>query len=466
VIALLAGARQNARCKRTAARARRRRNERDTALRTDIAHAELADVVRSGAAPLPSLDHGEAFATFFDRFADARVVLLGEATHGTSEFYRARAAITRRLVEKHGFRIIAIEGDWPDAAELDRYVREHGRWGERNAFVNFPRWMWRNAEFAALLRSLRRWNAGRPAKDRVEIRGLDVYSLHKSIEEVLGYLDRVDPTAAKAARRRYGCLTPYLEQPQVYGAMATRTGRSCEDAVVEQLVALLEERLSYLRADGDDYFDAEQNARVVCAAENYYRAMYQGSVESWNLRDGHMFDTLQRILDMRGTQSKAIVWAHNSHIGNAAATAMGESGEFNIGQLCRAEFHERAALIGFSTDRGEVLAADEWGEPPRVKQVLPSRADSWERVFLDAGLPRSLTVWRDDPVLAGTLALRRLERAIGVIYRPDTERWSHYFDAHLSRQFDAMVWFEETSPVTALPGGPAEGAPDIYPFGL
>ncbi|MGE0662180.1 MAG: erythromycin esterase family protein [Hyphomonadaceae bacterium] len=432
---------------------------------TDL-HAELADLVHQKSEALPDLDESAAFAACFDRFADARVVLLGEATHGTSEFYRARAAITRRLVEKHGFRILAIEGDWPDAAELDRYVRAHGRWGERSAFVNFPRWMWRNREFAALLRQLRAWNEGRDQDDKIEVRGLDVYSLHRSVDEVLAYLDRVDPEAARAARRRYGCISPYLERPQVYGAIATRTGRNCEDPVVEQLVEVLEKHLDYARADGEAYFDAEQNARVVCAAENYYRAMYRGSVESWNLRDGHMFDTLERLLALKGPTAKAIVWAHNSHIGNAGATAMGEGGEFNIGQLARAKFSDKAVSIGFMTDRGRVMAADDWGAPPQIKTVIPSRADSWERIMLDAGKPRSLISWRGDARLSEALSLRRLERAIGVIYRPETERWSHYFDAHLSRQFDAAVWVEETNPVTPLPGSAAEGAPDIYPFGL
>ncbi len=298
------------------------------------------------------------------------------------------------------------------------------------------------------------------------MRGLDVYSLHHSVDEVLAYLDRVDPEGARSARRRYGCISPHLERPQVYGAVATRTGRSCEDAVVEQLVAVLEKHLEYAHADGEAYFDAEQNARVVCAAENYYRAMYRGSVESWNLRDGHMFNTLERLLQLKGPAAKAIVWAHNSHIGNAAATAMGESGEFNIGQLARAKFRDKAVSIGFLTDRGRVMAADDWGAPPQIKSVIPSRADSWERILLDAGRPRSLISWRGDARLSDALSVRRLERAIGVIYQPETERWSHYFDAHLSRQFDATVWFEETSPVTPLPGAAAEGAPDIYPFGV
>lgn len=427
---------------------------------------ELIAKARAAGEPLPSLDDEARFAGFFDRFADASIVLLGECTHGTSEFYLARAIITQHLIAKHGFRIVAIEGDWPDAAELDRFIRQHGKWGERSAFVNFPRWMWRNVEFAQFLYRLRDWNEGRPIDDRAEIRGLDLYSMDRSVNEVLSYLDRVDPQAALKARRRYGCLSPYLESPQIYGARAERFGQTCEDAVVEQLVALLEERLRYEARDGQSFFDAEQNARVVCAAESYYRAMYRASEESWNQRDSHMFDTLERLLKFRGSGAKAIVWAHNSHIGDAGATGMGERGELNIGQLCKVRYGRRAVSIGFSTDRGGVMAADEWGEAPRIKSVLPARQDSWERIFRDTGLRCSLTSWRDDPQRAAALSARRLERAIGVIYRPETERWSHYFEAHLSRQFDALVWFEETNPVKPLPGRPAEGAPDIYPFGL
>lgn len=431
------------------------------------ATSELSRRLREKSSPLPDLHSPDAFAAHFDVFADAKIVLLGEATHGTSEFYQARAAITHRLAARHGFRILALEADWPDAAELDRFIRQHAVWGERSAFVHFPRWMWRNKEFAHFLKTMRRWNEQRPHGDRLELRGLDVYSLHSSRDELLTYLDRVDPEEAASARRRYSCLTPYLDAPQAYGARAWATGRSCEDAVVDQLVALLERRLAYSAKDGEHYFDAEQNARVVCAAESYYRAsMYRGAKESWNLRDSHMFETLTRVLEQRGPDAKAIVWAHNSHIGNAGATAMGESGELNIGQLCRIKFGDHAASIGFSTDRGQVMAADKWGGAPVVKSVLPARPDSWEHVFLAAGHARSLTNWRADKTLAADLSLRRLERAIGVIYRPETERQSHYFDAHLSKQFDAMVWFEETSAVDPLPGGVAQGAPDIYPFGL
>lgn len=426
---------------------------------------EIIEALRRRSTVLPAIDD-PAFAKAFDRFSDARVILLGEGTHGTSEFYRARAAITHRLIDEHGFRIVAIEGDWPDANELDRFVRNRGVWGQHPNFVNFPRWMWRNEEFTAFLRGLRTWNLPRDPADRAELRGLDVYSLTRSVTEILSYLDRLDPEGASVARRRYACLSPYFHEPQRYGAAVRYGAADCEDEVVRQLVTLLERRSAYTALDGDDYFDAIQNARVVKAAETYYRAMYRGSVESWNLRDAHMFDTLSRLLQNRGPGAKAIVWAHNSHLGDASATAMGASGEFNIGQLCREAFGKDCVSIGFATDYGQVIASDDWGEDAQIKDVRPSRADSWEHLFLRAGLGRALTDWRKDRDLASLLDRSRLERAIGVIYRPETERQSHYFEARLAHQFDALVWFEQTSALTAIPGAPPEGAPDIYPFGL
>lgn len=433
---------------------------------TDVlAVEELSARVRAAARPLPAIDD-PAFGAAFDAFGDARVVLLGEGTHGTSEFYRARAAITKRLIERHGFRIIALEADWPDVADLDRFVRNRGVWGQHDSFTRFPRWMWRNAEFLGFVHELREWNLPREPEDRAELRGLDVYSLSQSAAEVVRYLERVDPAGAAHARRRYGCLTPFFEDPASYGAAARLGAADCEDAVVAQLTSLIHRRFAYGVQDGQDYLDAEQNARVVTAAETYYRAMYRSSVESWNRRDGHMFATLLRLLESRGPRSKAVVWAHNSHIGDASATAMGAAGEFNIGQLCREAFGDRSASIGFGTNRGTVMAADDWGSEPRVKTVLPSRSDSWERVFLKSGGSRSLTSWRANPDLAATLSQSRLERAIGVIYRPTTELQSHYFHARLSRQFDAFAWFEETSAVSPLVGIAPEGAPDTYPFGV
>ena len=420
---------------------------------TTITDDAAIDAIARHAEPLPPLDDA-AFGAMFDRFADARVVLLGEASHGTSEFYRARAAITRRLIERHGFAIVALEADWPDAAHIDRFVRGRQRQPyPPDSFARFPRWMWRNEEMAAFVRWLKGWNDARGDEAKVEFRGLDVYSLADSIRAVLDYLDRADPDEAALARKRYGCLTPWHEEPAMYGRMALLARKHhCEEAVVEQLRSLLDRRLDYLAKDADAFFDAEQNARIVRSAEQYYRVMYRSSVDSWNLRDRHMFDTLKRVLEQRGAQAKAVVWAHNSHIGDASATMMGWSGEFNIGELARGHFGRDAALIGFGTDRGTVACASDWDAPMEVKQVRPSRHDSWEHVFRRAGRPASLTDWRSPArqELRVALADPRLERAIGVIYRPETERQSHYFEAILADQFDALVWFEETRAVTAL----------------
>lgn len=436
---------------------------------TEPNEQQLVELLRQHGQPLPDIDD-PAFADAFERFADARVVLIGEASHGSSEFYRARAAITRRLIERHGFSIVAAEADWPDAAAIDRYVRQQqpAAW-VADAFKRFPSWMWRNHEVAAFTRWLRQHNDALPVPQRVEFRGLDVYSLGASIAEVLRYLDQVDPQAAGTARHRYGCLSPWHDEPAAYGHHVLLGEPSCEDAVVAQLRALLERRLQYAERDGERFFDAERNAHAVLAAEQYYRAMYRRSSESWNLRDRHMFDTLRALLEHRGAGAKAVVWAHNSHIGNAAATSMGWGGEFNIGELCRTAFGREAVLIGMATDRGEVAAADNWDEPMQVKQVLPSRPDSWEQLFLRAGHRASLTEWRSEAQREVRQALMqpRLERAIGVIYRPLTERQSHYFRAILAEQFDALLWFEQTRAVTPIGPRDANAAamPDTYPFG-
>lgn len=410
----------------------------------------LVAALKAAAEKLPSPDD-ERFADPFERFRDARLVLLGEASHGTSEFYRARAAISRRLIERHGFNIVAVEADWPDAARIDRYVRHkpHAP-SEERAFSRFPSWMWRNREVQNFVDWLRQHNATMQEQGRAEFRGLDVYSLRASMAAVLAYLDKVAPEDAKAARARYGCLTPWQDEPQRYGHRALMGADTCEDAVTEQLRELLNKRLAYVAKDGEAFFDAEQNARIVRAAEEYYRIMYHGSTESWNLRDRHMFDTLQALLRRR-PEAKAIVWAHNSHVGNAAATSMGWEGEFNIGELCRTAFGDDCIAIGFGTDRGTVAAATQWDDPMEIKTVRAAREDSFEYLFRRTGEPRSLTDWRiAHPELREALSSPRLERAIGVIYRPETELQSHYFRAALSEQFDAFVWFEETHAVTPL----------------
>lgn len=431
---------------------------------------DITAALREAAEPLPEVD-SEAFGALFDRFGQARVVLIGEASHGTHEFYRARAAITRRLIEHHGFTIVAAEADWPDAGQIDRRVRGLGpsAWRER-AFERFPTWMWRNAEVAEFAEWLHRYNQALPMARRVEFRGLDVYSLRHSIDEVLRYLEGTDPQLADEARERYACFSPWQDEPAMYGHLVERDGKtSCEDAVTKQLEQLLGERLARFAEDDEAFFNASQNARVIRSAEQYYRAIYRGRAESWNLRDRHMFNTLQALFKHRGQGAKTVVWAHNSHIGDARATGMGWGGRFNLGELCRIGFGNAAVLLGMGTDRGQVAAADHWNGEMHVKDVLPSRADSWEGQFLRAGIPASLTDWRGPKrqALRELLAEPLLARAIGVIYRPQTERQSHYSQAVLSEQFDAYLWFEQTRAVTPLPGRPAiDGEDDTFPFGV
>lgn len=431
----------------------------------------LVERLRHAAEPLPDPDTA-TFGGFFSRYADGRVVLIGEASHGTSEFYRARAAITRQLVERHGFNIVAIEGDWPDTAHLDRHVRDYpGQPDEDAAFSRFPSWMWRNREVLDFVRWLRRHNAGLPIAERVEFRGLDIYSLRASMAAVLQYLELHDPPRAREARERYACLTPWQDDPAAYSARVEwGDGDSCEAAVVEQLNDLLVARLESL-GGGEGLFDAAQNARVVRAAEQYYRLMYRASASSWNLRDNHMFDTLKQLLRHRGREARAVVWAHNSHIGDASATAMGWHGEFNLGQLCRIAWGDAAVLLGMGTDSGEVAAADDWNGPLRIQQVRPALEESWERCFARAGMAASLTDWRGavHATLRGQFASTLLQRAIGVIYRPASERRSHYYEAVLGEQFDAYLWFARTTAVTPLQPGTGEAAPgaaDTFPFGV
>jgi erythromycin esterase-like protein/dienelactone hydrolase len=438
-----------------------------------IAPAEPVSIVaalRAAVEPLPRLED-PAFAAAFDRFGSSRVVLLGEASHGTSEFYRARAAITRRLIERHGFTIVAVEADWPDAAAIDRHVRQQPYRPTRiPPFSRFPTWMWRNRDVDDFITFLRSHNASKPPGEQVRFHGLDLYSMTASIAAVLDYLDRVDPTAAAEARARYSCLAPWSRELAAYGRASLSKGYAlCELPVTRTLLDLLQKELRYASRDGEQFFDAAQNARLVASAERYYRLMYYGSHESWNLRDRHMFETLQRGLFQGGPDAKAVVWAHNSHIGDARFTDMGmERGEINIGQLCREFYGADAALIGFGTHSGTVAAASDWDAPMEIKAVRPSRPDSYEALCHDVGEERFLLDLRQgiNAGLRSALAKPRLERYIGVIYRPETERWSHYGNASLPDQYDAFVWFDQTHAVTPVPTHVTAGEDETYPFGL
>lgn len=330
--------------------------------------------------------------------------------------------------------------------------------------------MWRNTDVEAFIEDLRNWNLQQPADRRAGFYGLDLYNLSASMRAVLDYLDRVDPEAAQVARQRYGCLTPWANEPRAYGRMAlTRGYAACEEGVVKTLTDLLAKQLQYVGDDGQNFIDAAANARLVKNAEAYYRAMYYGAAESWNRRDTHMFETLCALLEANGPNAKAVVWAHNSHIGDASKTEMGAvRGELNIGQLCRERFGERAPLIGFGTHTGTVTCASDWDEPMKTKRINPSRPDSYERLAHDSRRDRFLLDVRAGvhESLRAQLLEPRLERFIGVIYRPETERWSHYSACVLPQQFDAYVWFDETTAVTPLPTRIREGADDTYPFGL
>jgi erythromycin esterase-like protein len=334
--------------------------------------------------------------------------------------------------------------------------------------------MWRNREFDNFVRWLRGHNDGRAPEEMAGLFGLDLYNLSASMRAVIDYLESVDPVAAQEARERYACLSPYSRDPSVYGRLAMSTGYAfCRDGAVEMLKELLASRLEYASQDGEEWLDAAANARLVKNAEAYYRVMYEGSEESWNLRDTHMFETLCALLDARGPEAKAVVWAHNSHIGDARYTEMGIArGELNIGQLAKEKFGERARNIGFGTHSGTVAAADDWDAPMRVKRVNPSMPESYERMSHDSGVSRFLLDLREgqNRQVAGKLMEPHLERFIGVIYRPDTERWSHYSQAILPDQFDGWVWFDETEAVTPLPGeerpGEKASADETWPFGL
>jgi erythromycin esterase-like protein len=396
---------------------------------------------------------------------DARMVLIGEASHGTKEFYRERAAITKRLIMEKGFTAVAAEADWPDAYRVHRYV--NGRSVDVSArealgdFRRFPTWMWRNQEVERFVEWLREYNDERAERKKVGFYGLDLYSLHASMQAVLEYLQRTDPPAAVQARHRYACFDHFGADTQRYGFTAGfGLDRSCEDEVVAQLVDLRRHAEQYLRRDGflaeDAYFYAEQNARLVANAERYYRTMFQRRVSSWNLRDQHMAETLHALdlhLRPRERQPKIVLWAHNSHLGDARATEMGEAGEINVGQLVRERYGRDAFLVGFTTYHGTVTAADEWDGPIERKMVREARDDSYEALFHETAAETRfsdyLLTW-DDPHVLTMCSERRLERAIGVIYRPETERLSHYFYAILAAQFDAVLHFDRTSAIEPL----------------
>ena len=442
---------------------------------------ELASMVSERAHRLTGA--AQDYDPLLELIGNARFVLLGEASHGTHDFYHERAQITQRLIQEKGFTAVAVEADWPDAWRANRYVRHLS--GDAFAiealadFRRFPRWMWRNTDVVEFLDWLRAYNGAlEPGAAKAGFYGLDLYSLHSSMDAVLRFLEVVDPKAAKRARERYSCFDHFGEDTQVYGFL-TGSGvtRSCEEAVVAQLSELQRRASDYLQRDGrvtaEEVFNAEQNARLVKNAEEYYRAMFLRSVSTWNLRDRHMAETLDALvahLERPGAPAKIVVWAHNSHLGDARATEMGQRrGELNLGQLARERYGRDAFLVGFTTHHGTVTAASEWDAPAERKNVRAALDESYEALFHATGLGRFLLDLRTDKPTAEALRAPRLERAIGVIYRPDTERLSHYFKAQLPEQFDAVVHFDATraaEPLERTSQWEKGELPETCPFGV
>ncbi|WP_321396975.1 erythromycin esterase family protein [Emcibacter sp.] len=431
-------------------------------------------------------DHDE----IVEAAGDKRFVLIGEASHGTKEFYRARAELTERLISEKGFDAVAVEADWPDAFRVNRYVSQQGTDSSAEQalgnFERFPTWMWRNREVEHFVHWLHDYNlryiSSNPDLKRRErpvgFYGLDLYSMNSSIHAVIDYLDGIDPEEARKARMRYGCLYHFMDNPQSYGyAMHRGLADSCEDDIIQQLLNLREKSLNYLRRNGlvaeEEYFGALRNAELVKSAEEYYRSLYRGHPNSWNLRDQHMFDTLNSlsdfISDQLGREARIVVWAHNSHIGNAAATEMGRRGEFNIGQLAREKYGRDALLVGFSTCQGTVMAASDWDMPHKVKTVRTPIAGSYEELFHHVNHKKFLLNLREGNEAVDRLMEARLQRAIGVIYRPETERQSHYFQSCLPEQFDFMIHYDETTavePLDTIPHPHKGELDDTYPYGV
>lgn len=446
----------------------------------DAIKTKLSDRIRKVAHPLTGAV--EDYDPLMETIGDARFVLIGEASHGTYEFYRERAEITKRLIQEKSFTAVAVEADWPDAYRVNRYVR--GVSEDRNSdealggFQRFPTWMWRNTVVADFIDWLRDYNQKLPQNaKKVGFYGLDLYSLYDSIEAVLDYLNKIDPEGAQRARSRYSCFEHFGQDSQFYGyATSTGTIEPCEEEVINQLLELQRRASEYAQRDGcvaqEEFFFAEQNARLVKNAEEYYRSMFRGRISSWNLRDRHMAETLDNLvayLDKQGDRTKVVLWEHNSHLGDARATEMGDAGELNVGQLMREKYDRDVVPIGFTTYTGTVTAASDWGEPGLRKRVRPALSESYEALFHQTNLDRFLLILRDGGAAIEELKKQRLERAIGVIYHPQTERVSHYLYARLAEQFDAVIHIDETRAVEPLEVSAkweTGEAPETYPSSL
>ncbi|MGQ3888946.1 erythromycin esterase family protein [Legionella sp. CNM-1927-20] len=411
----------------------------------------------------PLSGNKQDYSELIERIGNRRFVLLGEATHGTEEFYQARIEITKRLIEEKGFMAVAIEGDWPDAYGIHRYIQGKGEIKDNekslSRFQRFPTWMWRNTTMPPFIKWLRMYNDKLAANRKIGFYGLDLYSLNASITAVINYLMKVDPKAAKQAIERYGCFDYQRLDAQSYGYLANLgIKKKCIKEALAVLVDLQQNAFDYLRQDGvnleEDYFFATQNARIVKDAENYYRSMFEGYASSWNIRDQHMAETVNVLADYLERRfqkpAKIVIWAHNSHVGDARATERNEHDEINIGQLMKEQYDLSTYLLGFSTYEGFVTAASDWDKPAECKKIVPGLAGSYEELFHQLNYKDFILYLPGNEQLKHFLKIPRLQRAIGVIYRPETERFSHYFFTRLPYQFDCLIHFDKTNALQEL----------------
>ncbi|HEX8695795.1 MAG TPA: erythromycin esterase family protein [Longimicrobium sp.] len=434
-----------------------------------MAVEKLVEGVKEHALPL---EDDRDLDPLLERIGDARVVLLGEASHGTGEYYTWRDRISRRLIAEKDFSFIAVEGDWPDCYAVNLFVKEWGDVGESarevlHAFHRWPTWMWANEEVVALAEWMRETNRDRPDERKAGFYGLDVYSLWDSMEVVTRYLERRDPALAERARRAYGCFDPYEEDVQEYAFATAFVPTDCEEEVVQMLREMRSKGPQFREHGREAYFNAEQNALVALNAELYYRTMVRGGSASWNVRDTHMMETLQRLMKHHGPDAKAIVWEHNTHVGDARATDMARAGMVNVGQLARQEYGDECVIVGFSSYRGSVIAGDAWGSPMERMRVPEARGGSWEAVFHEAGAQDKLLLLEGFDEVPGALDPRG-HRAIGVVYNPDAERYGNYVPTVMPYRYDAMLYIDESHAVHPLHLAPVpeHEVPETYPSGM
>lgn len=403
-----------------------------------------------------------------ERIGNARFVLLGEASHGTSEYYQWRARLSRRLIEEKGFNFVAVEGDWPDCYQVNRYVKGYREASPSarkvlHTFKRWPTWMWANWEMVAFVEWLRQRNDKRSAK--AGFYGLDVYSLWESMESILNYLQKHDPDAVQTALEAYRCFEPYGEDVQSYAWSTRLVPETCEDEVIDLLLEM-QRRANRYNGDPEASFNSEQNALVITNAERYYRAMVRSDSGSWNIRDQHMMETLNRLVDFHGPKSKGIVWAHNTHVGDARYTDMAGVGMLNIGQLAREQHGEDSVvLVGFGSHRGSVIAGKSWGAPMERMQLLEARVGSWEDVLHLASQDQLILF--DQENIPEEMCKQRGHRAIGVVYQPEFESYGNYVPTILPKRYDAFLYIEETEALHPLYIEPeVVNPPDTYPWGI